>query len=628
MKFSFAVVAFSLCLVASGVEAQDNRAADTLKLRPAVDPSDRRDFRVIGPAQSQEGLSETDRKIGIARSLMRQRNFEGAASLLEVILESEPQNGIAQNLLLQCYQELNRTLQAEALVRQLLQAQPDNFQFRITLAELLAAQDRMPEAIEAYDRAAGLIPQWNDLRVAVLVRSELKSGAVDHALAYINRARQETGDSTMLALETGQLLERQGRYAAAVKEYFPVLAQDTTRDASDAEKRLFEMLSFVGSAAETEDALLHVSSGEVSPRALRLLSTHFIRTGQFDKAFQFTLQQDSVEQGQGQSLLFYMRQCAERKQYAQVCRMADRVRARYDASSPILVDALFHYGDALVQLGQLDSAIAMFSLAGQSSPADNDKSEALFRIGMIYVDQLDECNQAMVYFDSITTHYRRGRGYLDAQLQIPRCQIRMGELDRAAEAYGRLQDSRLNPDMLEEVAYQSAMIRFYEKQFDTAQVMLRKLMVDHPRGYYVNDALRLVMTLKEVEGNDTARYDFSDALYFSARRMPDSARERYSRLARGEALADVSLLKLAELDLAEADSSAALQSLESLIERFPESYYLPFGLKAKADVMMADEDSVEAAMAIYRRLLAEFGNYPFITEVRERLRMYEQQRVG
>lgn len=622
----FAIMFLSLAAMPAGAQAQDTQA-DSSEFAPPPDTTRLRDFRVTRSTQ-QGVLSEADRRIGVARTLIRQDNHEAAAALLESVLESEPNNGAAQNLLLVCYRELNYTLKAEALLRQLLARDPASYYLRVTLAEMLAGQGKTDEAIAAYNDAAELLTDWNDPRIPNLIRSQLNSGVVDHALDYVNRARRETGDSTLFALECGQLLERQGKYRRAVREYFPLLADDTSRMAADAEKRLFEMLTFVGSSKETEDALLHVSADALNPRALRLLSTHFIQTEQFDRAYETTLQQDSVDNGQGEALLYFIRQCAERRQYAQVCRMAERVASRYDLRSPVFIDALFHYADALAGLGEPDSAVVVLQQVVAASQSDNDRGEALYRIGTIYSDELNDCDRALVYYDSVVAGYRRGMGYLNARLQIPRCQIRLGELETATRTYTNLRDSRLSPEMNEEIDYQLAMIRVYRKQFDSAQVALRKLMVDYPRGFYVNDALRLVVTLNEIGENEQAAYDYSDALYFAARRMPDSARLRYDRLASGQALADIALLKLAELDLADHDSTSAMQSLNRMIERFPDSYYFPFGLKAKADLMMVDSKTVEEAVAIYRRLLADFPNYPFISEVRQRLRQYEQRRVG
>ncbi|HEX2897893.1 MAG TPA: hypothetical protein VHP63_07590, partial [candidate division Zixibacteria bacterium] len=55
----------------------------------------------------------------------------------------------------------------------------------------------------------------------------------------------------------------------------------------------------------------------------------------------------------------------------------------------------------------------------------------------------------------------------------------------------------------------------------------------------------------------------------------------------------------------------------------PESYYFPYGLKIKADVLLSRPDSIAQVKEIYKRLLENYQNYPFINEVREKLRNLE-----
>jgi len=107
--------------------------------------------------------------------------------------------------------------------------------------------------------------------------------------------------------------------------------------------------------------------------------------------------------------------------------------------------------------------------------------------------------------------------------------------------------------------------------------------------------------------------------------MPDSTAAKLFLIVNNpsRALADVALYKLAVLSLSRADSSAAIEFIEQLAEEFPESYYLPYGMKAKADIHLARPDGVEQARSIYRHLLEEYPNYPFISEVRKTMRQLE-----
>jgi hypothetical protein len=170
-----------------------------------------------------------------------------------------------------------------------------------------------------------------------------------------------------------------------------------------------------------------------------------------------------------------------------------------------------------------------------------------------------------------------------------------------------------------------ALLEFFEKKFDSTKTALRKLMVDHPRGFYVNDAVQLLMVLEEAAGASELLYDYSNALLFGQRRMPDSVEAKLLLIVHSwnKALADVALYKLTLLSIERADSAKAVEYVDQLAAEFPESYYLPYGLKTKADVFMTRADGVQEAKTIYHDLLERYPNYPFISEVREKMRQLE-----
>jgi outer membrane protein assembly factor BamD (BamD/ComL family) len=64
----------------------------------------------------------------------------------------------------------------------------------------------------------------------------------------------------------------------------------------------------------------------------------------------------------------------------------------------------------------------------------------------------------------------------------------------------------------------------------------------------------------------------------------------------------------------------AVASADSLISLYPDSYYLPFGLKLKADVFLLSAHTKDQALVIYHTLLEQYGFYPFAAEIRDIIR--------
>ncbi|MBN1211140.1 MAG: tetratricopeptide repeat protein [candidate division Zixibacteria bacterium] len=590
-------------------------------------------FPLVATAQQQETpremrigpLSELERQLVFARNLVRERNFEMASALLEVIHEKDPENEIALNLLKQCYAELKYYTKSEDLIRSLVEKQPGNLAYQLDLAEVLVYQGKKNEGLEAYQRAMTLVPNNDSTRFLMVINSMINSGLDDNALTLIDSIRVLENDSLLYGLQRGAIFEKHKKYRAAALEYFPLLEKDTTRTAIVAERNLFNLLDFVESSKEVEQALLEKAGPASSLRVMKLLSGYYIKIGEFDKAFDFTVRLDSLDEEAGNSLLYYMRRCRERRQFEQVLRMGDYLRTKYTEPGPITGEAVFLYAEALTESGRYPDAIAVYREIKETFPQSRDKAEAFYFTGRIYLEYLGDYPRALSCFDSVITNYRTGFGYLGSLRSVPVCYMRLQEFDTAREKYQALLQNRLNDDILEEAQYNLALIDFYRGSFDSTSTALHKLIVDFPRGFYVNDALKLILVIDEAKGAPALLGDYARAHWFEAGRMLDSTRTRLERIAADEnkALADIALFHLAELNLQSADTVSALGFIDRLINNFPDSYYLPFGMKTRADILVKDKNTREEARDIYRFLLENYPNYPFISDVRESMRRLE-----
>ena len=570
-------------------------------------------------------MTEDERQLAFARNLIRQRNFEGASALLEVLYEKEPDNEMLQHLLKQCYTELKYYDKSEALLRKFIEKHPREVVYHLNLAEILITRGELDEGYRYYDRAVELVKVDDTNRYLLIVRSLISSGLNERAQSLIDSLRVLKEDSSLFALERGSVFEKQKKYQQAAQEYFPLLFEDTTYSAITAERRLLAMLEFMESSKEVEKTLLNQTRQTTNERALRLLSSHYIKIGDFDKAFDFTVRVDSLDRGEGHALVFFIRQCQDRKVYEQVIRMGKYIFDRYDETSPVFLESGFNYAKALEKTGQYYAAISVYDRIIKSAVHDREKGEALYSIGAVNLDYLHHYDTALTFFDSVVNNYPSGFGFFGSLRLTPICYIRLGELDKAREVLNNLTRNRFNDDFHEEVAYNLALVSFYEEQFDSASVALHKLIVDWPRGFYVNNALQLILVIDEAKDNPEILRNFSQALWFLDRQMPDSTRSRFNEItqAPGGVLADVALYRLAGLDLEAADTVSALGYVEKLISGFPDSYYLPFGIKIKADIYVLDADKTEDAKVLYRHLLENYGAYPFISEIRDKLRQLE-----
>ncbi len=566
----------------------------------------------------------SDSRLTTVRQLMKSQSWEPAAAMLEVIYESDKANQTVINLLKNCYGQLKQYGKIETLVRRQIEIVPGNFNLWIELAEVLADQGSSDKATDAYREAERLIAAPDQGRYLLLVRSQLRHGLEDQTLELIDKIRKQSKDSTLFALERGTVMESRKKYTAAIQEYLPVLAADTTMEALEVERRIILLLDFPEASKEVERILVSEAQTRKNARVVRLLADYYVRDNRFDQAFEFAVRRDSPENMQGQSVIYLMRQCYDRKLYAEAARFGEWILNRH-SQGPSNIEARLFYARSLARIGQTDRAFAQYDTVLVTSPRDADRGQALFESGEIYFNLLGDNARALACFDSVVNRYRVGLAYVEANRARPFCYLRMGELAAARNAFTFQKDHPMSDDIEEESAYYLGLIHLFEGRYDSAEVSFRKLLVDHPTGFFINDALQMSMVLTEAKDAPELLSDYAQAMYAQEKRSFDSTRIWLDRLARAEnqTLADVALHRLTLISLQLADTTAALDCIQRLDSGFADSYYRPYGLKLKADILSSSRSTIEEARALYKQLLEQCPNYPFASDVRKRLKQLE-----
>lgn len=581
-------------------------------------------IRVITlPATSEE----FDQQVRLARQLINHKDYHGASAVLEPLFAEHPNHTLAYNLLRQCYDKLGYLPKAFDLANRMIKEYPNECRYRLDLARVQVQMQEPQAGLESFRTAAQLAK--SDKEFLSVTNSMMSSGFAEEALTLMASFDEKITNPSSFALQRGILLEAQRLYREAVLAYQPLLA-DTTRDAITAERRLLSLLEFPASSEQAEATLLEGISTSANSHGLRALTAYYLKVGRLDEALAYTLQLDSLQERDGQALLRFMRSCRERRQYTLAISMGEYFFDHYH-QSPVMTEAYFVYADALTQIERYDEAIAVYDNLLAYSPRVQDQGEGLYKIGMVYLDYLADYQMAGRYFDSVAAHYQRGVGYIRSKVARPYCDLRQGKLDEAKTGFTKLTQTRLNEDMAEEVDYQIAVIDFCQGDFDSASVELQRLMVNYPRGFFVNDAMQLLMVMDRVGENKPLMSTYAHALQFELRRMNDSLEATLVGIAESPmsgALADFALFRLVNISLVNNDTTSILRYVQRFEESFPDSYYYPYGLKAKGDIYYLDIERIEECKLIYRQLLQEFPNYPFTSEVRQRLRGLEDETIG
>ena len=556
--------------------------------------------------------------------LLAQGAYISAANMLESMYELRPDERNIVNLLYICYTELKAYSKAEMLLLRQLEKNENDYLFQFQLLEVYQKTAVDSSVNKQIDNILSRFPGDKDIYLNI-VQVLIRDGYTDKAAELILRAREEFNDKNLYTIHLATLYETRQSYYDAVMEYFRATETDSAT-AVQAERKTAALIRYPLAPEEAARAFVDIlDSLPNNLYALKYLSETYIRQGKFSEAFEAVVRIDSVLNKEGRELLGYLRKCRERKLYDQVLMTSEYFERMYPKSQ-ILMNYRSYSAEALRGLGQPYRAIEVYNSIIDSTVNRRDRYTAMYEIGNIYRYDLIDYDSARIIYDSVTADCPYGRIIYMTNLEKANLLLVEGELEKAAKSFAGLVSPLMPEEQLEYLEYTQAMIEFLEKKFESAEVKFRKLLQKYPRGFYLNDALNYSLIIGEsflVVPEVLSEY--SEALLFNYRLMPDSMESRFLSIINQplSPLTGVSCYQLAEFYALNEKNEKAFEVIDKMEKEFHEEYFYPYCLKIKGDIYSSDETNKDKASEIYRLILTDYGNYPFLGEIRKKLQELE-----
>ncbi|HSH00592.1 MAG TPA: tetratricopeptide repeat protein, partial [candidate division Zixibacteria bacterium] len=572
-------------------------------------------------------------RLQTARGQMKSGDYAGAADLLELVYRDYPQDPRVIALLKQCYIELKRYHSAIDLLTAQTRLEHGEMQPLLDLAEVYFEAEKPDSAVRQIDFA---LAQPRDTAAILDARPYIRRALtllIDNwqdslALDYAYWLRGETGDQLLFGDLVADALERRRDFAGAMRELFAILRIDTLdvnrrAGASAADRKLAQLFEYPDAQSVVQTELERLTrESPADTLALRYLGELYMRTEQFDPAFSLYVRYDSLSERGDQYLLRYLRECYDRKLYEQALRMGEYILAT-DTAGVAAGATRFYQAGALNALGRSREAITAYQRIIDSDRSRSGKAEAAYQIGEIYLERLGQPDSALLQFQRSLRETPHGPISWKNNFGLLKLELIDGDTDAARRRLQALLEAPLDDETAEQALYRSARLDLITADIDSASAGFMRVIERYPRGFFVNDALSVLMVLQQgAEASPELLELYCASELYRERRMNDSLLQTLERLASHEdtSLADVALLDLGRSALATADTTRALEYIGGLAGRFPDSYFAPHAEKLKADIYFARTEKRQQALAIYRALLRDYGSYPFAAQVREILK--------
>jgi tetratricopeptide (TPR) repeat protein len=573
-------------------------------------------------APEDQDMPTLTAELTVVRRLMRAGKFQDAASYLESLLSKYPDDWQIKNTLQECYFQGKMFDKLLLFLQRRLEQDGQNFQVLRDMGRTWL-QKGEPDSTMVYFYRAVSTSDNDPSVVSFLAGLFSQLGYYEQTAAFVDSLRKVTGTAHLAPLQMGDALSALKKYSAAADEYLIAMNTDTTVE-SDAVGKLRELVQYPESSAEVMKTLKKQLQADSTDKKLtRLYGEFLLDQEKFDDAFAYFLDLDDSAAQKGLELLYYMNSCADRKNYKPVIRAGERFRKRF-SRSPVLLTAELLLAEAYTKTGQYQKALDTYESVAGMSANERDLAEINLQMGLIYKEHLKDFDRAWRHLALVKNIYPSGPAAQVATMQQGEILIYERKFDSALAVFTKLDSTKMiSNEMSEAIAYAIAEVNLFKGNHQATANLLKLIIARFPRGFFVNDAIGLSLVLDEMLQSAPDKIGLlASAEYFDYIKDDDSLEYYLKEITEDsiEALTPISYLRLARLYFSQERFEETLSAVQRLTESYPESYFVPFGLKIKADVLIKSPGKKKEALEIYQELLEKYPTYPFAAEIRDILR--------
>ena len=561
-----------------------------------------------------------------------------------------------------------------AVLEQLAEALPEDPNAHVRAARAAARAGNAPRALQHYERALKLSPgdgaylsELGELHARLGDREQALAawkaatrhdprdpdtaralGRTLHAHGYYHdavrvylEARQAAGEPAAFAVELGETYEALLFLDRAVAEYLAAMRMGNG-SGRHAERRL-QLLAADDVMRDDVIAALERAreAHEASDGALLILGFAYLKAGELGKARDaFAAVTDAGRRsGTLVEIALSLEHSGDREGAVAV------YEAALAGGLPDELGARAALRLAELHEGRGDWRRARQALEGalDADLPEHAAQQVRLALADILVRRAGEPEQAAELYEQVAARASDEDAARRARWGLADCAFVEGDYERAATEYRRLADMEDTPDAPPPAPfgpfadhrvhvlmvgappaprpmgpvyaeYQLAEIAFRSGRFPQARRDFERLAREHPHSTHANDALeRALLIATRFTGRSPAERQYVEAVKLLDRGEAEQARRILSRifsLGPDEAPADAAALLHADACARFGEAAEAAEEYEQVARKFPDSPLAPEALLRGARLRSRLPGQREAALALYRRLMAQYPDSP------------------
>lgn len=588
----------------------------------------------------QSGVA--DSQFRLARQFEQLGQYEQAANLYKTLYANYPQNytyfeGLRRNLLrTKKYPELISLIQTR------LRQNPRDIQMKTQLGDVYF---RMGDEIHAYRVWNGILQNYprNQSVYRIVASVLLQNRMFDKAIDVYLQGRKAIGKDNLFALELAQLYTFQQIYPKAADEYLRFLKAQPYQLAFVQNQIARFPLDETTFPAVEKEIRKWVKKHPRNYTLRKLLEGFYQSFGDYKSAFREILVLEKLKTSGGRkkripgTALYQFALDTYREKEFSISEKAFQKLLSDFPDFPRKDRATYYFADISYKTGEYDRAQALYQHVIDQFPKSSWSLEALLRMGDIFLNQRNNPEQAIGYFERIIRNFPNTRQQTVATFHLVDCYISEGNLEKAVSVLqNSLNGSALSSgkvrSLQNEALFKLAQLDFYQKNFDGSLKSIKKILQNNDGNYdgaYVNDALDLQLLIQEnKDTHPRALGLFANGMYLSRRNLYTAAVDSLLRAVSLDSqapLADRALLEAGRIKEKTKDWYGAIKIYQLLVTSYSTSVYSDEALNRVGMIYEKDLKDFEKARQTYEAILIQYPQSVLGDELRKKLRDLEGQ---
>lgn len=557
---------------------------------------------------------------------MNDKKYPEAIEILKPLYSEHPNDLNIAILLKTAYYENKSYADLVPILKRILEKNPHDWKLWAESGEVHLKLAEDEKADEDFAQALKMSPQNPEAYQRVALNYRV-NGFTEKAVQTYKLGNRNLGKN-VFSMDLVNLHQVARDYRSAVEEYFNFMGNDP-RKFELVEKGVRNLIQS-GEDLEAVELVLHetIEKDSTNKYAYKLYGDLSLAKGELERAFEIYKVVDFLWEGQGGYILNFAEECQKKELFGLSLDACEYLISHY-RNPRLLPRAGLCKANSLKGLKKFEDAVRAYGEIITDQMGEKEAIVSHFNIGEIKLKELGQAEEALSWYKEVI-RFPGSVVYSDALVRLGDCWMSMSELDSALFWFREILAIPLDKGKIEEIGFKLGEIDFYKGEPKGALEKYQKLVLDFPRGFYVNNSLERIAILKEnMEANPLGLLIFSQAIFEKVKGNSQKSISLLGKLADSQdpSLSDDSKLEIGRILRKEGDSKGAILNLEQLIKDYPRSPFCALAQKLIGDIYYFDLNDLAQAEEAYLLLLKNFSSSLFVEEARINLKKINRQKV-